>query len=99
MLFLWVYLTVDLSGSSSVLIAKHTKRNIFKWLNYLFFLEDDLLLQNFDCVELVVGFQLCKQDLHDGWLISGLFSKHFAPASQHNGVRTFHQKCARNTDS
>lgn len=56
-------------------------RNADKEKKYLFFLEDDFLLQHFDGVELAVGFVLGKQDLHDGFLVSGLFCKYLAPAS------------------
>lgn len=42
---------------------------------HLFFLQDDFLLQHFDGVEFVVGFELGEQDLHEGLLVSGLFGK------------------------
>lgn len=43
---------------------------------HLFFLQDDFLLQHFDGVEFVVGFELGEQDLHEGLFVSGLFGKH-----------------------
>ena len=61
---------------------------------HLFFLQDDFLLQHFDSVELVVGFELGKQDLHEGLFVSGLFGKHsvgHCPGTLHHSpVRTVH---------
>lgn len=45
------------------------------WILHLFFLQDDFLLQHFDCVELVVRLVLGEQHLHEGLFVSGLFGK------------------------
>lgn len=58
---------------------------------HLFFLQDDFLLQHFDSIELVIGFELGEQDLHMSLLVSGLFSKQSSPPSRHSAVRTLHQ--------
>lgn len=42
---------------------------------HLFLLQDDFLLQHFDGVEFVVGFELGEQDLREGLFVSGLFGK------------------------
>lgn len=56
---------------------------------HLFFLQDDFLLQHFDCVEFIVCFELGEQDLHEGLFVSVLFSKHSLSTS--TALRTLHQ--------
>lgn len=58
---------------------------------HLFFLQDDFLLQHFDSIEFVIGFELGEQDLHLSLLVSGLFSKQPSPPFRHSAVRTLHQ--------
>lgn len=53
---------MGLERSTSTHLLSHADFSIVGVFFYLLLLEDGLLLQDFDCVELVIGAMACQQD-------------------------------------